>query len=395
MNAGIVMIDLRTVTALATASALLLACSSQGASPSGTGAVDAALDAAASSEANTPWPAPEGGPGHVDATAATDATANDASLEDAGEAAAGPPTTPNLLSQTGLFRSVAASGSLVLASGVNEYEPLNPLWSDGAQKTRWVYLPPGSQIDTSNPDHWRFPAGTKFWKEFALDGKRLETRLLWIYGAGPGDFLVATYWWNPEAGVADDAELVDPFVGAQDVNGTTHDIPSQQDCHTCHDSLEEHVLGFGAIELNHTQPGVNIHTLLDAGLLAAPPNLSSLTIPGDATAQAALGYLHTNCGICHNATPGGQGVPAMILRLSVGTATVQATGTYQTAVNQPPAALTTLPYLIAGQEPAQSEVLAAMSDRGGRDQMPPLASKAVDTTGVAQITAWVQTLPKP
>jgi hypothetical protein len=36
-----------------------------------------------------------------------------------------------------------------------------------------------------------------------------------------------------------------------------------------------------------------------------------------------------------------------------------------------------------------------MSDRGGRDQMPPLASKAVDTTGVAQITAWVQTLPKP
>jgi hypothetical protein len=193
----------------------------------------------------------------------------------------------------------------------------------------------------------------------------------------------------------DDAELADPFVGAQDVNGTTHDIPSQQDCHTCHDSLQEHVLGFGAIELNHTRPGVNIHTLLDAGLLTAPPNLSGLTIPGDATAQAALGYLHTNCGICHNPTPGGQGVPAMTLRLSVGAATVQATETYKTAVDQPTTALTTLPYRIAGQEPGQSEVLAAMSARGGREQMPPLATGVVDTTGLAQITAWVQTLPKP
>ena len=206
---------------------------------------------------------------------------------------------------------------------------------------------------------------------------------------------MGAYWWNPEAGIPDDAELADPFVGEQDVNGTSHDIPSQQDCHTCHDSLEEHVLGFGAIELNHTLPGVNINTLIEAGALTVEPSLPSLAIPGDQTAQAALGYLHTNCGICHNATPGANDVPAMFVRLAVGTATVQDTQTYQTAVNQMATGLTTVPYRIAGQDPAMSEVIVGMQTRGSKDQMPPLATNFVDDAGIATVSAWINTLPAP
>ena len=51
------------------------------------------------------------------------------------------------------------------------------LWSDGAAKQRWIAIPPGTKIDTSNIDEWVFPNGTKAWKEFRLDGKRIETRL--------------------------------------------------------------------------------------------------------------------------------------------------------------------------------------------------------------------------
>ena len=35
------------------------------------------------------------------------------------------------------------------------------LWSDEAVKRRWIWLPPGSTIDTTNMDHWKFPVGTK------------------------------------------------------------------------------------------------------------------------------------------------------------------------------------------------------------------------------------------
>ena len=45
-------------------------------------------------------------------------------------------------------------------------------------KTRWVYLPPDTTIDTSNMDEWNFPVGTKFWKQFVVGGVIVETRML-------------------------------------------------------------------------------------------------------------------------------------------------------------------------------------------------------------------------
>jgi len=241
--------------------------------------------------------------------------------------------------------------------------------------------------------------GTKLWKEFDLNGKRLETRLVWKYGAGPDDVLYVSYWWNPEAGIPNDAKIADPILGEQDVIGTTHDIPAEQDCETCHNSIEEHVLGFGAIELNHTSPGANIHTLIEAGTLTTNPSLTDLAIPGNATVQAALGYLHANCGNCHSRSPGFSGVPAMpmYLRLSVGTRTVQETDTYTTAVNQPTTDFTPngITYRIAGQAPAASCVTYSMEQRNdSRYEMPPLASNVVDDAGVATVSAWITTLPK-
>lgn len=337
-----------------------------------------------------------------DASDVTDAGIADVgSSLDSGTASDAPtitpiPTPPLLLSATGLFTSVGTDGGLVLAAGVKTYQPFYTLWSDGAQKERWIYLPPGAKVDTTDLDHWSFPVGTKFWKEFDLSGRRLETRLVWRYGPGADDFLYVTYWWNPEAGIPNDAELVDRDNGAQNVNGTTHDIPTQQDCVTCHGPIEEHVLGFGAIELNHTLPGSNIHTLIEAGALTKNPNLADLVIPGSTTAQAALGYLHANCGNCHNDTPGATGVPLprLNLRVLVGTKTVQETQAYKTGVNQPTTDFTLFPYRIAGQEPDASCVMHDMETRGAREQMPPTSSKIADDAGVETVKAWIMTLPK-
>src|SRR5262245_14990157 len=89
---------------------------------------------------------------------------------------------PARLSETGLFADITRE---IWAPGVMAYAPRFQLWSDGADKRRWLWLPPDTRIDTSNMDSWAFPVGTKFWKEFTRDGVRVETRL--IEKLGPGD----------------------------------------------------------------------------------------------------------------------------------------------------------------------------------------------------------------
>jgi hypothetical protein len=53
-----------------------------------------------------------------------------------------------------------------LRCGVEPYEPAYQLWSDGAGKQRYVWLPPGGKIDVKDPNDFVFPIGTRFWKEF-------------------------------------------------------------------------------------------------------------------------------------------------------------------------------------------------------------------------------------
>ena len=95
---------------------------------------------------------------------------------------------PDSLADTGLYSNFAQK---TLADGVRPYTPGLTFWSDGAQKSRFLYLPPGTKIDTSNMDEWVFPIGTKVWKEFVVDSKRVETRLFWKVSAT--EWLATTY----------------------------------------------------------------------------------------------------------------------------------------------------------------------------------------------------------
>src|SRR5262245_41272255 len=80
---------------------------------------------------------------------------------------------PARLSQTGLYADI---GAKALSPDVRGFNPQYPLWSDGLQKSRWIHLPPGTKIDTSDPDRFIFPRGTKLWKEFRANGRLVETR---------------------------------------------------------------------------------------------------------------------------------------------------------------------------------------------------------------------------
>src|SRR5262245_45691543 len=77
---------------------------------------------------------------------------------------------PARLSETGLYLHGTVGA---VDPGNLAYAPQYPLWTDGASKQRWLQLPEGTHIDASAPDHWQFPQGTRFWKEFSF-GTRTE-----------------------------------------------------------------------------------------------------------------------------------------------------------------------------------------------------------------------------
>ena len=196
---------------------------------------------------------------------------------------------PRALSQTGLYADTAAH---VVASGVRPYRPLGELWADGADKQRWVWLPPAAVIDSSNMDAWRYPIGTKIWKEFARGGVRLETRL--IEKLAEDRWRMVAYVWNAAQSEANAAPL-----GSINVAGTDHDVPDMDACKQCHEGLADRVLGFSALQLAHPAAGVTLDRLVAEGKLSHAP-AQPLRWPGDTIDQNALAYLHANCGHCHN-----------------------------------------------------------------------------------------------
>ena len=310
---------------------------------------------------------------------------------------------PANLSETGLFTVRMADGSLMLAEGVREFQPKYALWSDGALKQRYVYLPPGTQIDTTDADHWKFPVGTKLWKSFSVGEQLVETRLIERTGDGETDWLFATYLWEtPES---TDAVKVDYEEQWRNAAGTTHDIPAGSMCERCHNGLKERALGFSALQLNHDLGGLDLATLVSEGLLTEDISLD-IGMPGDEMTQNALGYLHANCGNCHNDSPGvpveSVPEPRMLLRVLVGDETPEATGTYTTAVNIPNTASAELPvdYRLHGAEPGGdpdylSAILYRMDQRDVEDQMPPIGTTERDQDGIDLIYSWALTLPAP
>jgi hypothetical protein len=321
----------------------------------------------------------------------------DCSLAPAGEPPSQPPAASNVpcaheksgleegvpatLSQTGLYQDFAAR---VLAPGVREFTPRFPLWSDGAQKRRFVQLPAGCDIETGDMDHWVLPVGARLWKDFVVDGKRVETRFIARSGPGPEDFILGAYAWRADGSDADYVRY-----GATNALGTQHAIPAAKDCKTCHAYLPERALGFSALQLDHDGAGVTLSALAAEGRLTTPPT-QRLTVPGTPTEAAALGYLHANCGNCHN-PHGIKFNNGFTLRLSVNDTSVADTGVYRTAVNVSVEKFVVpgIDFRIAPGNADQSAVHHRMTIRGTVEQMPPTASTRVDLEGEALIKTWI------
>jgi len=353
-----------------------------------------------SSEEKNPSPTDSmsSGGASFDGGGGTGAMGGDSSLGSGGTVSAGAggeggsssalDSPPELLSATGLYEGDAQT----LAAGVRPFEPQFPLWTDGATKERWIFLPEGETIDTSNMDFWSYPVGTKLWKEFTRDGVRVETRLLQKLEGGR--WWMMAYLWREDQS---DADAVPD--GVLNAAGTEHDIPSSLDCATCHARVVDKVLGFTAMQLEAqgtvvSESDVTLADLVSEARLSHAP--ASLTLPWSAEENAALGYLHSNCASCHNgfAALGRVNMNLYLEADSLGAITE--TPTYRTTVgvmnavpeDAPPAAV----HRIVAGSLSESALFLRMNSRGEEYSMPPLGSEVTDDSGSAAVSAWIESL---
>jgi len=309
------------------------------------------------------------------------------------------PEAPELLSQTGLYADLAAGR---IAEGVESFTPQYPLWSDGAAKRRWVRLPDGATIDARDPEAWSFPVGTRFWKEFSF-GRRVETR--YMERAADGSWIYATYEWAADGS---DARRVDERGRKRACEtglGARHDIPAVADCRACHEGQPGRVLGFGALQLaserdalaphaEAPQPGdLALETLLARGQLDGDPAaLRAAAEPIEAATpreRAALGYLHANCGGCHNARG-----PLATLELELEYRRAPLAPALRTALGRTsrfqPTGVSDAPRIAPG-DPERSVLVARLGSRFAALQMPPLGTHAVDAEALELVSDWIRT----
>jgi hypothetical protein len=359
---------------------------------------DAGMPAA---NGGTGAPAADSGSGGARAGELAPAPAGAAAPPEPDPACAEPPpdALPDDVFCTGLYNGRDATK---YAAEPMQYTPGVTFWSDAAEKRRYLMLPPGSKIDTTNFDGWKFPVGTKAWKEFRFDGKLVETRLFWK--RNDTTWNSGTYIWDAEGKAAPLNTSRKPVLLA---NG--YEIPTAKDCGKCHHGASDYLLGLEAVELAlPSAVGVTLTKLAAAGSLSAAPAATTIQLPEDDTgkAAAALGYLHANCGMpCHSSRGLGHETE-LVMRLraeefwapdgTARTTAVNATETYLATVKKDPTTAS-----VAQKYPGDFRITPGSHDKSivwqlahtrGQYQMPPLVSHAVDEVGTKALADWIDSL---
>lgn len=259
-------------------------------------------------------------------------------------------TPPQMLSAYKIF-TWSASAGFTFNDRVVPYDVNTPLYSDGAVKTRAIYIPPGATAAYDAEAPLDFPVGTALIKTFAFPADMrspntnvtlIETRLLIRHADG----------WHPLPYIWDDAQKDAVYSPAGEVSqisfidatGTTQTanylVPQRNECQSCH--AEQATanapvtlvpIGVKARHLNRDfdfggTVGVKnqLDHLTELGMLTGAPAASAApvaydfrpieaggvaAIPAADLDSAARTYLDINCAHCHN-PKGVQGVTSQL-----------------------------------------------------------------------------------
>jgi uncharacterized repeat protein (TIGR03806 family) len=293
---------------------------------------------------------------------------------------------PPTLAEYGFFANAPAQ---LPAARVTAYRLNTPLWSDGADKLRFVYLPAGSQAKADGENLLQLPVGAALIKTFAFQdkGRRrlIETRVLLHRAEG---WVALPYLWNAEQTEARlalaGARLPVTTPAGETIN---YRVPNKNQCKECH-GLHGAVVPIGPKARNLSQDW--LEQFAKAGLLDRVPKVSHpvplwedrATVPA---ADAARGYLDSNCAHCHQpgATASNSG-----LDLRWEQQDRQAIGIMKRPVAAGRGAGNLLYDVVPGK-PQQSILAYRMGSLEGGVAMPELGKATVDKDGLAAVERWI------
>ena len=220
-------------------------------------------------------------------------------------------TLPQKLSDFRFFTDAAATRP---NPRVMPYHINTPLFSDYAEKYRFLYVPPGKTATYRDGGLIDLPVGSALIKTFgfATDLRRphddvtiVETRVMLRRAAG---WVALPYVWNADhseallrrGGTRVPARWIDAAGQSREIS---YSVPNQNQCKGCHALAGEiEPIGPKARNLND---GTQLQALVAAGLLdrapADAPRLPRWDDPASGTVdQRARAYLDVNCAHCHN-----------------------------------------------------------------------------------------------
>ena len=293
---------------------------------------------------------------------------------------------PKALSEFGFFQDGRAQDP---AARVHAYALNTPLWSDGAEKLRFIYLPEGTQLTADGEGLLQFPVGAAIIKTFAFgegtERRLIETRVLLRRAEG---WVALPYRWNAEqtdATLALAGGRIDLTTPAGEA--ISYAIPNKNQCKTCH-SKDGEVIPIGPKARNLSVDWLD--DMSARGVLAGdisggnrlPDWRTHATGPAEPLARA---YLDVNCAHCHQ--PGG-GASNSGLDLRWEQQDAHAIGIAKRPVAAGRGAGGHDFSVMPGQ-PDKSILLYRMDSAEPGIAMPELGKASIDKQGVAVVRRWI------
>ncbi len=307
-------------------------------------------------------------------------------------------------------------------AGLTPYALNTPLFSDYAEKQRYVFLPKGRRATYTAEGVLEFPVGTVLVKTFAYpadfrqktdpsntdpsneEQRLIETRLLIRKAAG---WVPNTYVWNEaqtqavlkRAGMRTEVAFIDAKGAEVRFSYAVPNVNQCKECHTLGETLTP--IGPKARNLNGDYPYADgpenqLAHWTRTGLLdgapapgAAPAN-PRWDDPAAPVQSRALAYLDANCAHCHNPR-GAASNSGLYLDYERTSAVQRGIGKRPVAAGS---ASADLDVDIAPGEPDRSILLHRMQSREPGVMMPELGRALPHEEGIALVRAYIAGLSR-
>jgi uncharacterized repeat protein (TIGR03806 family) len=320
-----------------------------------------------------------------------------------------PAPAPTLAS----YRLFTDTGARIPNAGLTPYALNTPLFSDYAEKQRYLFMPPGEHARYRPTGVLDLPVGAVLVKTFAYPAdfraptekvRFIETRLLIHRADG---WVPLTYIWNDaqteavlkRAGARTEVAFTDAKGAAMRFSYAVPNVNQCKECHQFGDALTP--IGPKARNLNGDYAyGGGIENQLAhwtrLGLLQGAPAPSSAPAtprwddPNAPVQGRALAYLDANCAQCHNPL-GAASNSGLYLEYERAASVARGLGKRPVAAGK---ASANLDFDIAPGEPDQSILIHRMESREPGVMMPELGRSLVHSEGVDLVRAYIRQLQK-